>query len=98
MKSLTAIAMIIISAVAMSAHADALFEDAYLSDLHVIEIDKKAGWAVVQDRLGSQGEVMVGDTIGWEQAVVVDIQPAAITVEQEELRTRMPMVDPFAGN
>jgi hypothetical protein len=98
MKILITITILIFSFVAISTHADSLFEDAYLSDLHVVDVDQHTGWALIQDRMGNQGDVSVGDEIGWEQAVVVDIQKAAITVEQEELKTRMPVVNPFAGN
>ena len=82
----------------MSAYADALFENAYLSDLRVIKADEQAGWALIQDRAGNQGDVVVGDSIGWEQAVVVAIEKAAITVEQEDLKTKMPVINPFADD
>jgi hypothetical protein len=98
MKILITITILIFSFVAISTHADSLFEDAYLSDLHVVDVNQHTGWALIQDRMGNQRDVSVGDEIGWEQAVVVDIQKAAIIVEQEELKTRMPVVNPFAGN
>ncbi|MCB2149735.1 MAG: hypothetical protein KQI81_24870 [Deltaproteobacteria bacterium] len=98
MKNKIAIVAIIISLIAMSAYADALFENAYLSDLRVIKADEQAGWTLIQDRGGNEGDVVVGDSIGWEQAVVVAIEKAAIMVEREDLKTRMPVVDPFAGN
>ena len=98
MKNKIAIVAIIISLIAMSAYADALFENAYLSELRVIKADEQAGWALIQDKAGNEGDVVVGDSIGWEQAVVVAIEKAAITVEQEDLKTRMPVIDPFADD
>jgi hypothetical protein len=98
MKIKIAIVAMIFSLIAMSAYADALFENAYLSDLRVSKTDEQAGWALIQDRAGNEGEVFVGDSIGWEQAVVVAIEKAAIMVEQEDLKTRIPVIDPFAGN
>ncbi|WP_319410183.1 hypothetical protein [uncultured Desulfosarcina sp.] len=98
MKNKIAIVTIIISLIAMSAYAEALFENAYLSELRVIKADEQAGWALIQDRAGNQGDVVVGDSIGWEQAEVVAIEKAAIMVEQEDLKTRIPVVDPFADD
>jgi hypothetical protein len=98
MKNTIAIVAMIISLSTMSAYADALFENAYLSDLRVIKADEQAGWALIQDRTGNQGDVVVGDWVGWEQAVVVAIEKASIMVEQEDLKTRIPVVDPFADD
>ena len=98
MKNKIAIVAIVILLSTLSAYADALFENAYLSDLRVIKADEQAGWALIQDRAGNQGDVVIGDSIGWEQAVVVTIEKAAIMVEQEDLKTRIPVVDPFAGS
>ena len=97
-KTIIIIAAAIISLTALPAHADALFEGTYLSGLRVVSADEDGGWAVIQDRAGNEGDVSVGDTIGWERALVVAIEQAAIIVEQEDLRTKMPVVDPFSGN
>ena len=98
MKIKIAIVTLIFSLIAMSAYADALFENAYLSDLRVIKADEQAGWALIQDKAGNEGDVVVGDSIGWEQAVVVTIEKAAIMVEQEDLKTKMPVINPFADD
>ena len=98
MKIKIAIVALIFSLIAMSAYADALFENAYLSDLRVIKADEQAGWALIQDKAGNEGDVVVGDSIGWEQAVVVTIEKAAIMVEQEDLKTKMPVINPFADD
>ena len=98
MKNRIAIVAMIISLSTMSAYAETLFENAYLSELRVIKADEQAGWALIQDRAGDQGDVVVGDSIGWEQAVVVAIEKAAIMVEREDLKTRIPVVDPFADD
>lgn len=95
MKLMICMAILVASAVAFSTHADSLFEDAYLEDLHVVDVDKQSGLALLQDKLGNEGDVAVGDTIGWEQAVVVAIEKASITVGQEDLHTKMPVVNPF---
>ena len=47
MKNKIAIVAILISLIAMSAYAEALFENAYLSDLRVIKADEQAGWALI---------------------------------------------------
>ena len=98
MQSKTALVAMAILLIAMPAWADDFFEDAYLAELRVIKADEQAGWALIQDSTGNQRDVYTGDTIGWEQAVVVVIENASIIVEQADLRTRMPVVDPFAGD
>ena len=95
-KIITAAAIICLFA--LSAHADALFEGSYLSALRVVSVDEESGWATIQDHAGNEMDVSEGDSIGWERAVIVAIEKASITVEQEDLRTKMPVVDPFAGN
>ena len=88
---------VLISIASTLANADALFEDAYLSDLRVINVDAGAGWALLQDRAGVEKEVFVGEWIGWEHAEVVSIEKAAIIVEQDDRKTKIPIVDPFSG-
>lgn len=98
MKNKIIMVAMIISIAAFSAHADTLFEDSYLSEIRVVNVDEKDGWALIQNRAGNESDIWVGDLIGWEQAVVVSIEKASIIVEQENLRTRMPVVDPFSDN
>ena len=92
-----AIAVLISIAPAL-AQADALFEGAYLSDLRVVNVDAGTGWALIQNGSGAEKDVFVGEFIGWERAEVVTIEKAAIIVEQDDLRTRIPILDPFSGN
>jgi hypothetical protein len=98
MKPMLLIAVMILLTATLSTHAASLFEDDDLSDLHGVNINQPSGLVWIQDKKGNARIVAVGDTIGREQAVVADIQETAITVEQEEMRTRMPVVNPFAGN
>ena len=75
-------------------HADALFEDMPLSSLSVMDTSEADGKALVQNREGRLIEVWIGDTIGWERAEVIDVDDYTITVELDELRTLIPIIDP----
>ena len=98
MKRTIILFVLIILVAATSAHAQALFEDAYLSQLRLVNVDQEEGRALIQDLAGNQSDVWIGDALGWEQAVVVAMEQASILVEQEDLRTRIPVVNPFSGN
>ena len=51
--------------------------------------------AWLQDADGNEAEVLIGDAIGVERGIVIDINEASITIQTENTRTKMPVVYGF---
>ena len=90
---LTCVFMII--ALCTSAEAEDIFPDTGINELLVIAVDKNAGEAWIQDRDGTNAEVVIGDAIGIEQGIIIEIEEASITIQRGNTRTKMPVVYGF---
>ena len=76
-------------------YAKDVFPDRELKRLQVVEINVDAGKAWLQDADGNEAEISIGDAIGIERGVVVEINEASITVQIGNTRTKMPVVYGF---
>jgi hypothetical protein len=79
----------------ISVYAKDVFPDRELKKIQVIQVDVNAGKAWIQDADGNEAEISIGDTIGIERGIVVQIDEASITVQTGNTRTKMPVVYGF---
>lgn len=79
----------------ISVYAKDVFPDRELKRLQVVEINIDAGKAWIQDADGNEAEISIGDAIGIERGIVVQINEASITVQTGNTRTKMPVVYGF---
>lgn len=74
-------------------YAAEVFRDKGLKEIQVVEI--KDGSAYIQTMDGKKAEIFIGDIIGKEEGVVVEIDKAFITIKIGNTRTRLPVVYGF---
>jgi hypothetical protein len=80
----------------ISVYANDIFPDRELKRLQVVEINVDAGKAWIQDADGNEAEISIGDVVGIEKGVVVEINKASITVQTgNTTRTKMPVIYGF---
>ena len=87
---ITALSFLIIL-IGYQAYAEDFFLDSAINDLQVIMVDEEQGSAWIRDSYGQQVEVSIGDKIGVEETVVVQIEEAFIIVQSGQSRTKIPL-------
>jgi hypothetical protein len=75
--------------IASTVMAKDVFTDKDRKELTVLEIQE--GKAIIQDLGGRKVEIEVGDSIGKDRGVVVEIEKGAIVIEQDNSRARVPL-------
>ena len=86
------IMMIILCVLIMSsaASAEEFFINSDIEDLHVIAIDNDEGQAVLKGPDGYDANVSIGDTVGADGGVVINIDESFITIQVGDTNTRIP--------
>src|SRR4030042_943857 len=82
--------MLIILA-SMTAHAGEVFINSQLTSLYVVKVDKEAGKVWIRDGNGNEEEVSLGDSIGIEGGIVIEIDELFIIVQLNDEKRRMPL-------
>lgn len=85
---MTACSLVALFFLTAAAQAKDAFLDKALKDIQVVEV--KDDKALLRHPGGSQAEVSVGDTIGKEKGIVVELGKASITVEVNDTRVTIP--------
>jgi len=86
------IALFVLS-ITTSVYAREVFKDKELRDIQLIEI--KDGSAHIKGIDGKEEEIVIGDLIGREAGIVVEIGKASITIQRGNTRTRIPVTYGF---
>jgi hypothetical protein len=85
--------LLFIFSIAGTVYAKDVFIDRELKDLRLIEV--RDGSAVIQSQEGIEEEAKIGDAVGREGGKVIEIGNAFITIQIDNTRTRLLMVQGF---
>lgn len=78
--------------IGISAYAEDYFPDSTINNLQVYKTDKARSTAWIRDQANTKEVVSIEDKIGVEEAIVVKIDNASITVRSGRNRTKMPVI------
>ncbi len=84
-----------IISISIPVFADELFIDSESKELRVTEVNVEEGSSWIQDADGNEIEVYIGDKIGIERGVIVEINRASITIQIDNTRIKMPVIYGF---
>lgn len=90
MKNLAVI--FIFLSISITASAENFFPEADIVELQINRILPEEGSVIMGDRAGNNHEVRLGDTVGTEQAEVIEIEKAAVVIDRGDYETRIPAV------
>ena len=65
----------------VNAYADDFFTETHIKDLCVIETSKEEGAALIIDKKGKEADIYIGDVIGIDRGIVVEIADTYITLK-----------------
>ena len=72
----------------MIAYADDFFTNKTLNELNVIKISVDQGYALVEDKAANNAEVYIGDRLGAQLGIIVEINKQSITVQTQTGKTK----------
>lgn len=87
--------MIAVISLSMPVYAEDVFMDKDIRELQLIRVSMEEAKAWIQDADGMQTEVVTGDAIGTEKAVIMEIRPAYIAVQSGTTKTKIPVTYGF---
>ncbi len=93
MKILLSVALIIVFAV--SAHAEEIFSDIEVKNIQLKKVNVDDESALIRAADAGEVEIVIGDTIGVERAIITKIGKASITVQHGNTRTKIPVAGGF---
>ena len=93
MKTLLIAALIVMFSI--SVHAEEIFSDIEVKEIQVTRINIDAESALLRAAEVGEVEVVIGDVIGIEGAIVTKIGKASITIQHGNTKTIIPVVYGF---
>ena len=73
-----------------AAYADEFFINSDIEELHIIAIDNDQGQAMLKGPDSYEANVGIGDTVGADGGVVIEIDELFITIQVGDTNTRIP--------
>ena len=77
---------------ATAVHAEHFFPEADIEELQIKTIFAQGARVMMKDRSGTEHEMGLGDTVGFEEAQIVEIEKTAVIVDRVDYETCIPAV------